>query len=94
MKERTCPYCGKPMVRGYIQSSRTLSWLPKRLKLFTAAGFMGHDALVLSEGAGIGAPCVIAYKCEACQKIVIDYENNACDFYTAEADERGIPNGD
>ncbi|MCI8291259.1 MAG: hypothetical protein HFJ25_03275 [Clostridia bacterium] len=81
MNRIICPYCGKQLIQGYIQSPRPISWLPKKLKLFTLAGFKGKEAVVLSEGKCLSAPCVIAYNCRECKKIIIDYEGNCCDFY-------------
>lgn len=81
MNEKFCPCCGEQLIQGYIQSPRPISWLPKKLKIFTMAGFIGNDAIVLSEGKFLSASCIIAYNCKKCRKIIIDYEEGNCDFY-------------
>lgn len=77
-----CPYCGKQLEKGYIQSPRPISWLPRKIKLFTNMNFTEKEAIILSEGTTLAAPCVIAYNCSSCKKIIIDYENKNCDFYS------------
>lgn len=70
----TCPYCGDEMKRGYIQSPRPICWLPKKLKLFSNTGFTRNGAVVLSGGKLLAAPCVTAYNCTRCKKIIIGYQ--------------------
>lgn len=81
MNPAICPYCGKPLVQGYMQSPRPISWLPKKLKRFTNTGFLENGAVVLSQGKPLAAPCAIAYHCAACKKVILDYADNACDYY-------------
>jgi len=82
MKNNKCPYCGKELEKGYIQSPRPISWLPRKVKMFTRANFTEKGAIVLSEGSELSAPCAIAYNCNICKKIIIDYKDNSCDFYS------------
>lgn len=82
MSEKRCPYCGKQLIQGYMQSPRPISWTPKRLQLFTERGFTENGACVLSAGGSLGAPCVYAYNCSECKKVIIDYENGDCDVYS------------
>lgn len=82
MKYKNCPYCGKQLEIGYIQSPRPVSWLPKKIKMFAKSSFTENGAIILSEGKILSAPCVIAYNCRACKAIIIDYDNNNCDFYS------------
>ncbi|MFR8172688.1 MAG: PF20097 family protein [Marvinbryantia sp.] len=82
MKNTKCPYCGKELEKGYIQSPRPISWLPRKIKMFTGANFTEKGAVILSEGSVLSAPCVIAYNCSSCKAIIIGYEDNSCDFYS------------
>ncbi len=68
-----CPYCNQKMLPGFMQNSRPISWTPKKLKLFTHYNFTNVGAVVLSESEGLVAPCVVAYNCPICKKIIIDY---------------------
>lgn len=74
IEELTCPYCGHEMRRGYMQSPRPICWLPKKLKVFSNSGFTENGAVVLSEGKLLAAPCVVAYICTRCKKIIISYQ--------------------
>lgn len=71
-----CPYCGGLLQKGYMQSPRPISWTPRKLKIFTHHAFCNDSTCVLSEGSLLKAPCVIAYKCDKCKKVIIDFENN------------------
>ena len=55
-----CPYCGDEMIRGYLMSSRDITF--------------AVDNLELSKGSG-GIPHCEAYRCSSCKKILIDYAN-------------------
>lgn len=68
-----CPYCNQEMLSGFMQNSKPISWTPKKLKLFTHYNFTNAGAVVLSDSEGLAAPCVIAYNCPVCKKIIIDY---------------------
>jgi len=43
-----CPYCGKEMRYGVIQSQHEISWKPKKGKFFATAQF-SKEAIILSE---------------------------------------------
>lgn len=81
MNNRLCPYCKNKLVEGFIHSPRIISWLPQKLKLFTTFNLTKDNAIPLSLGTGINAPCVVAYNCTKCNVIIIDYNNMACDYY-------------
>lgn len=68
-----CPYCGKLMEEGVIQSPHEISWKNER-KLLGRAMFH-EDAIILSKLAFIRGSAVIAYRCSDCEKIVIDYKD-------------------
>ena len=62
-----CPYCGDEMIRGYLMSSRDITFA-------VAFRIKKSDDLELSKGSE-GIPHCEAYRCSSCKKILIDYEN-------------------
>ena len=59
-----CPYCNFEMEKGYIQSRDGLGWSPKKIMIAALSGMLAEQELGKS---------VIAYRCKACEKLVIDY---------------------
>lgn len=68
-----CPYCSAEMVSGFMQNVKPISWTPHKIRLFTHSNFTEKGAVVLSEGGGLDAPCIVAYNCPSCRKIIIEY---------------------
>ena len=69
-----CPYCGKEMEKGLIQSPNEIAWLKgEKRKLFTKASFHA-DSVLLSEFSALKGSAVAAYNCNECKKIVINYD--------------------
>ena len=67
-----CPYCGEEMIRGYLMSSRDITFaVDNPIKVFR---IKKSDDLELSKGSG-GIPHCEAYRCSSCKKILIDYAN-------------------
>ena len=67
-----CPYCGEEMIRGYLMSSRDITFAVDNVtKVFR---IKQSDDLELSKGPG-GIPHCEAYRCSSCKKILIDYAN-------------------
>ena len=67
-----CPYCSEEMIRGYLMSSRDITFAVDNLtKVFR---IKKSDDLELSKGSG-GIPHCEAYRCSSCKKILIDYAN-------------------
>ena len=66
-----CPYCQKEMLPGYIQCRDGLTWTPRRQPV-AALSFLGRGSVPLSNGAAANGRTVYAYRCESCQKIIID----------------------
>lgn len=58
-----CPYCGKEMEQGYIQSRDGLGWSKKDRMLKVFAGLLAEIPFGNS---------VDAWRCADCKKIVID----------------------
>lgn len=67
-----CPYCGKEMEMGYIQSRDGVAWTPKK-RCFPILSGLHKDTVSLVNGAGDYSECVYAYKCGDCKKVIIDY---------------------
>lgn len=59
-----CPFCGKEMVKGCLQSREFLSWNQKKVPTV----FTGMMAAEMELGFS-----VTAYRCDACKKLVVDY---------------------
>ncbi len=75
----TCPYCGREMERGLIQSPQELCWIPgEDRKTFARAEF--HEgAVVLSKLSFMKGSAVTAHLCRACRKVVIDCSDGTSD---------------
>lgn len=62
------------MKYGVIESPHEINWKPKKAKLFGAAQF--HEgAIILSEHNFLKGSSVVAYRCDDCKKIIIDYSS-------------------
>ena len=66
-----CPYCGREMEQGVIQSTYELNWQKKR-RLMNRSD-MYEDAICLSPMSFWKGSAVTAWLCRDCNKIVIDY---------------------
>ena len=66
-----CPWCGKEMERGYLLSGQWIYWQRKRP---TALSLRGHaaDALVINTEGGTLAGYRTAWRCGACEKMILD----------------------
>ena len=60
-----CPYCNKKMEKGYIQSKQGLGWNRKKRVVVVASAWFADQPLEYEN---------VAYRCEDCKKIIIDYE--------------------
>ena len=68
-----CPYCDKKMIKGFLMSSRDITFAidNPNSKLFRSKK---REDLELSKGSGWIPHCE-AYHCSSCKKVVIDYAN-------------------
>ncbi len=68
-----CPYCGKEMQAGFLQSERDgrLSWDVKK-RILPVFGLLSDEHFVLKTPLS-STNEVPAHKCRACKKILIDY---------------------
>lgn len=65
-----CPCCGKEMVKGAVQSAREIFFTTMSHELFFTP--VGSKDVSLSSHNWTRPTCV-AYHCEECKKVVIDY---------------------
>lgn len=68
-----CLYCGEEMKKGFLMSSRDITFAIDNPdgNIFR---IKKHGDLELSKGSG-GIPHCEAYQCSSCKKIMIDYAN-------------------
>ena len=68
-----CPYCDEEMKLGYIQCRDGVIW-DKKKRIVAALPSFRSESFFLGSGAGpLSGSSVLAYNCEKCKKIVIDY---------------------
>ena len=70
-----CPYCNKEMTKGYFNERRigfSVRWYPMFPKGMSITSAYKESVKLSSMWKN---PCVAAYRCAECKKIVID-ENN------------------
>ena len=72
----TCPYCGKEMVKGVVQSGRKIFFTTKEHKNWFLPDIALEDEFTLSSHNWVRPTC-IAYHCADCEKVVIDYAEKA-----------------
>lgn len=68
-----CPYCGKEMEGGMIQSPQEIAWLKGERKHFFGKAEFHDGSVVLSEFSFWKGSVVTAYLCRDCKKVLIDY---------------------
>ena len=74
-----CPYCGREMEQGLIQSPHDISWIKgTKRKLFRGAFY--QDSVVLSRYSPLHGSAVTAFLCRDCQKVIIDHSYRLSDF--------------
>ena len=75
-----CPYCGKEMEKGLIQSPQEIAWLKGDKKhMFGRAG-LHEGSVVLSRLSVMKGSAVTAYLCRDCKKVLIDYSDKVSDY--------------
>lgn len=74
-----CPYCGKEMELGSIQSKKALCWYPGEKRRIVGPAKYFEGAVTLSDFHITGS-AVRAYLCRDCGKIVIDCADGKCDY--------------
>ncbi|MGN0721598.1 MAG: PF20097 family protein [Anaerovoracaceae bacterium] len=68
-----CKCCGSEMSKGYIQCRDGVYWDEKKRKL--AAIPLSSTAIKISsdDGGAFSGSAVVAYRCEKCRRIEIEY---------------------
>ena len=62
--EPICPYCGKPLLEGYIRSRDHLSWSSRE-----------YQSVPLPF-CGVVLPKAKAWYCPACKKVILDLKTS------------------
>lgn len=78
-----CPYCGKEMEQGFIQSPHEIAWLKGGNRHLFSRSFLHDGSVVLSELSLMKGSAVLAWLCRDCRKVIIDYGDRASDFNNA-----------
>ena len=75
-----CPFCGGPMEKGALDAGKGplqyINTKHNRIIMFLCDPMKGEIDLG-ARSPGIGSIRLPAYKCAACQKIVLDYSGQA-----------------
>lgn len=69
-----CSTCGSEMKKGYIQSSNRLAWVPKVAKLSVEPS-LSEGSVLLSNQNRFTINYVVAFLCENCKKVLIDFSD-------------------
>lgn len=75
-----CPYCGKEMEKGLIQSPQEIAWIKGEKKRFFGSADFHEGSVVLSELSFLTGSAVTAFLCRDCRKVLIDYADESSDF--------------
>ena len=70
-----CPFCGREMTEGFVQSSSYIFFTQKKHKLF----FRPRENDITLSTRNYTCPTAKAWHCSACLKVVIDYEEAWCE---------------
>ena len=68
-----CPYCQQEMKIGHIPPNREIRWYPGEVK---SVGLYGKkkESVLLAHALRSPDKCLLAYLCENCHKVIIDYK--------------------
>jgi len=66
-----CPFCGKEMTRGVVQSAREVFFTTKPHKAFFTANLFRRGEILLTEDNWTKPTCAASY-CADCKKVIID----------------------
>ena len=64
-----CPYCGKQMQTGYLQSSRRIIWSPEKKEGIVMASNEGD---INFPSGIINGSCVESWHCAGCKKLITE----------------------
>ncbi|MBR0104296.1 MAG: hypothetical protein IKD83_00065 [Firmicutes bacterium] len=75
-----CPYCGKEMEKGLIQSPQEIAWLKGDKKHMFGRAVLHEGSVILSQLSVMKGSAVTAYLCRDCKKVLIDYSDRISDY--------------
>lgn len=75
-----CPYCNGEMEKGLIHSTQEISWIKGEKRLLFARADMYKDSVILSERSFWKGSACVAYNCQNCQKVIVDYSDESSDL--------------
>ena len=75
-----CPYCSKEMEEGLITNVREIAWFPGLKRRYATFSGPEDGSVLLSKFSARKGSAVIACLCRDCEKIIIDYADNMCDY--------------
>lgn len=75
-----CPYCGKEMEQGLLQSLQEIAWLKGEKRRLLGRASFHEGSVVLSELSEWKGSAVTAWLCRDCKKVLIDYSDQTSDF--------------
>ncbi len=75
-----CPYCGKEMEKGLIQSPQEIAWLQGDKKHMFGRAVLHEGSVILSQLSVMKGSAVTAYLCRDCKKVIIDYSDKISDY--------------
>lgn len=67
-----CPYCGREMITGVVQSARQIFFTSKAHKFWFVPD-AAVDGEVLLSAHNWTRPTCTAFRCPECQKVILDY---------------------
>ena len=67
-----CPFCGKEMTSGVVQSARHVFFTAKPHNLFFRPNLFGGDADIVLTSDNWTKPTCAANYCADCRKVIID----------------------
>ncbi len=70
-----CFKCGGEVEKGYIQSSREITWVPKLSKMITDPHFINNSVILSSDLSNFAIWHVDAYLCKKCESVFVDYSH-------------------
>lgn len=76
IKNMECPYCQHEMIAGYIYGERgDLNWCSEETEPSALSKVFGFGGEIISR-RGIMIPKINCYRCNQCNKIIINLDKN------------------
>ncbi len=71
-----CPFCGKEMEKGFLQSGSMMVWVKKKHML----SLHPKEGEVLLDKNYVTSCAVPAWICKECKKVIAEYEDKSNNF--------------